>query len=89
MRSWCPGYICPLGPFDMPFVREDHELGYLRNLRQLTARVGEFRRMSDIDLIFFKRLYDRLYLVYDAPDWWQELNFEVRHKRGLQHLPFL
>lgn len=42
--------------------------------------------MSDFELIYFKRPYDWLYLVYDAPDWLQELYFEGCHRRESQHL---
>lgn len=89
MKSCCLGYISPIGPFDMPFVRHEHELDYLRNLQQLMARVGDFERMSDIKLICLQRPYDHLYLVYDAPDCWRKLDFEGRHRRGSQHLRFM
>lgn len=89
IKSWCPGYIITISPFGMPFVRHDHKLDYLRNLRQAIARVCYFQRMSDFALITFKRLCNRLYLVHNAPDWWQELDFEGRYRRGSHHLRFL
>lgn len=89
MKLWCPGYTSPIGTFDMQFVRHDHELNYLRNLRKLMAQVADFQRMSDFNLICFKRPYCRLCLVYVTSDWWRELDFEGLHRRGLQHLRFM
>lgn len=71
----CSVYISPNGPFDMPFVRHNHQLDYLRNLQQAIARMSDFRRICDFKLICFNRLYNRLYLVHDAPDWMRELGF--------------
>lgn len=68
---------------DMPSMRHDRELHYLRILRQLMDRLNNFRRMSDFELICFKRHYDWIYLVNDALDWWQKVNLEGRHRRGL------
>lgn len=69
MKLWCHSHISSVRPFDMPFVRHDHVLNYLRNMRQLIARVDGFRRMSDFESICIKWSYDRIYPVYDAPDW--------------------
>lgn len=73
----------------MPFVRHGDEVGYLRNLRRLVARLVDFRRMSGFDFVCFKRPYDRQYLVYEAADWWREMDFEGRHRWGSQHSRFL
>lgn len=89
MRLCFLEYNSPTGPFDMPFLRHDHELDYFCNLRQLMAQVSDFRRMSYLEMIWFKRLYDRLYLAYNASNWWQELNLEGCHERGTQNLRFL
>lgn len=69
LKHWSPGYISPVDLLDMPFVRHNHELKYLRSLRHLTTRGADFRRMSDFGLPCFRRPYERLYLVYYAPDW--------------------
>lgn len=45
--------------------------------------------MDGFGIVCFKRPYDRLNLVYDAADWWPELDFEGGHRRGSQQLRFL
>lgn len=52
-NSWRPGCISPIGPFGMPLVRRDRKLDYLRNLRKVLARSGNFVRMSDFELMCF------------------------------------
>lgn len=89
LKIWCPGYISPVGPLNLPFVGHTHELQYLRNLWQLIARADHFGRMSDLELECIKRRFDLLYVVYDAPDWWEKLHFEARHLRGSQNFRFL
>lgn len=88
MRSLCPVYISPNGPYETPFVSHDNELDYLRSWWHFISREGDFRRMSDFKRICFNRLYDRLYLVYSAPDSWCVSDFEGRYKRGSRHLYF-
>lgn len=36
-KNWRPGYISPVGPLDMPSVRNDYGLEYFCNFRQLMA----------------------------------------------------
>lgn len=69
IKLWYARYLILIGPFCMPSVRHYHELDYLRNLRQVTVTVNDFWRMNNFELVCFKRPYDGLYLVYDAPDW--------------------
>lgn len=42
--------------------------------------------MSDHELICFKRPYDGLYLVGDAPNWSGQFDFEGFHCRGSHYL---
>lgn len=73
----------------MLFVCHDHELECLRNFQKLMARVADFRRLSDFELVCFKRPYDRTYVLLVAFDQWQELDFKGCLRRGSQHLSFL
>lgn len=59
----CPGHFSPVRQFDMPFVRHDNDMEYLRNFRHLIARVDDFRRMNELELNFVKRPYKNLYSI--------------------------
>lgn len=85
----CLAYISPIGSFDMPFARHDHDLEYLQNSRQVIALASAFHRRSHFELIFFKRDYDRLYSVYDGLDQWCDLDYEGRHRPGSHYFCLL
>lgn len=42
IKLCCLGFKCPVGSFDMPFVRNDQELYCLRNMQQVIARASDF-----------------------------------------------
>lgn len=52
----------------MFFVLHAEEVEYLRSLRWLVTRAEVFWRMGGFDLVGFKPLCDRFYLVCDGPE---------------------
>lgn len=55
IKSWYLEHSIEIGPIGMPFVREGHEFDYLRDLRQVIARLKDFWRKSTFEQI---REYD-------------------------------
>lgn len=89
MRLQSLKYIGSIGPFGTLFMPHDHELDFLDILRQLMPRVCGFRRMSNLNLVFSKRLYNRLEFANDDFDSWRELDFEDLFRLGPQYLQLL
>lgn len=89
LRLRSPGYISPIDPFDMPFVRNADEVEYLGDLGRIVACVEDFRRIAIFDFVCLRRSYDRLYFIYDDTDSYRELDLECRHQRGSQHFGVL
>lgn len=80
LRLWCPVYISPNGLFDTLFVRHADKVEHWRILRRLITRSEYIWRMDVFNFLGLKRPYDRLFCVYDAADWSQELDFKDRHR---------
>lgn len=85
MKLRCLEYISKTGPIDIPFVCHDQKLQSLLNMRQLIARVADFRPMGYFELVCFKWPYNQPYLVHIASDWWQQLNVGGYHRCGSKH----
>lgn len=60
LKNCFPCYISLVDPFNILFVRLDHELEHLRNFRHVMVQVVRFRRIGEIEWKSFKQQYDRL-----------------------------
>lgn len=70
----------------MPFVRNDNELKYRRNVQQVVARVSDIRRRSEFQLICVGWSYVWLCVGFDFPNQWREMDFDGRYRPVSQHL---
>lgn len=85
LRRWCPGTLKDVFGFDMPIIRHEQKVNYLRCLLRLVRNVSVTFEYRGLDLCCFDTPMDGFYLVKEADTWWRELKFEGwqrHHARG-------
>lgn len=80
MQSCFPGCFDPVAFLEKPFVRHKDESNYVLWLVFLLKHVNEVKDGTGRLLFHYGQPYDRYYLIQDTHFWYQEMEFELRHR---------
>lgn len=82
-QSYCPDYVDPVRPLDIPMVRHDNESNYVPRLVTFVEHADTLRGLMGLEPCCLGWLYDGYYSIRDADAWCQELDFEIWQRHGL------
>lgn len=82
MQTCCPGYLDPIGFFDMPLVCVEKKSYYVPQLLALIGRADEAKRLMVLDACCLDLPYDQYYLIIDAEPRSREHDLELQYLHG-------